>query len=130
MTRYPLLIRQILHYTEPSSERDQVQKSLFLVEKILEQINEAIRFQEGRETLKEISQNLWIGQGRLDLTAPTRYMGVRRLLKEGSLQKAKSGRKLHAFLCSDVLVLTDAGVRTLYRMVGSYSFWLYVHYTN
>ena len=44
-------------------------------------------------------------------------MGPRRLLKQGSLTKAKSGRKLQAFLCSDVLVLTDEGVNNLYRMV-------------
>ncbi len=44
-------------------------------------------------------------------------MGTRRLLKQGLLTKAKSGRKLNAFLCSDILVLTDEGVQTLYRMV-------------
>lgn len=55
---------------------------------------------------------------RLDLTAPTRYMGARHLLKEGILMKAKSGKKLHAFLCSDILVLTDDKVQNLYRMVG------------
>jgi hypothetical protein len=54
---------------------------------------------------------------RLDLTEPTRYMGPRRLLREGIVTKAKSGRKLHVFLCSDILVLTDEGIKTLYRMV-------------
>ena len=44
-------------------------------------------------------------------------MGTRRLLKEGVLIKAKSGRKLNAFLCSDILVLTDESVKNLYRMV-------------
>jgi actin cytoskeleton-regulatory complex protein PAN1 len=105
-----------------------------MAEKILDHINETIRDQEGQETLKEISKHLWIGQGfvlkladlqilpcirRLDLTAPTRNMGARRLLKEGTLLKAKSGRKLHALLCSDILVLTDSTVKNLYRMVGS-----------
>ena len=54
---------------------------------------------------------------RLDLTAPTRYMGSRKLLKEGILLKAKSGRKLRAFLCNDILVLTEATTKSLYRMV-------------
>jgi hypothetical protein len=54
---------------------------------------------------------------RLDLTAPTRYMGHRKLLKEGLLSKAKSGRKLSVFLCNDIIVLTDAASKTLYRMV-------------
>lgn len=31
--------------------------------------------------------------------------------------KAKSGKRLRAFLCSDVLVLTDEGAKALYRMV-------------
>jgi actin cytoskeleton-regulatory complex protein PAN1 len=54
---------------------------------------------------------------RLDLTAPTRNMGPRKLLKEGTLLKSKSGRKLHAYLCSDILVLTDISMKNLYRMV-------------
>jgi hypothetical protein len=56
---------------------------------------------------------------RLDLTAPTRYMGPRKLLKEGTLLKSKSRRRLYAFLCSDILVLTDESMKTLYRMVGN-----------
>ena len=70
------------------------------------------------------SQFLWHGtvrslfmNRRLDLTAPTRYMGPRKLLKEGVLMKAKSGRKLRAFLCSDILVLTEETTKSLYRMV-------------
>jgi hypothetical protein len=34
-----------------------------MAEKLLEHINETIRQQEGHETLKKISQNLWIGTG-------------------------------------------------------------------
>jgi len=44
-------------------------------------------------------------------------MGQRQLLKEGVLYKAKSGRKLRGFLCSDIIVLTDDTAKTLYRMV-------------
>jgi hypothetical protein len=114
-----------------------------MAEKLLEHINETIREQESYETLKNISQNLWIGTGwvfyfffafflllslvltnalddsRLDLTAPTRHMGPRRLLKQGPLMKAKSGKKLRAFLCSDTLVLLDDAQKNLYRMVRS-----------
>ena len=35
--------------------------------------------------------------------------------------KAKSGKRLRALLCSDVLVLTDENVKALYRMVCSCS---------
>lgn len=44
-------------------------------------------------------------------------MGMRKLLREGILVKAKSGRRLRAFLCSDILVLTEESVKALYRMV-------------
>lgn len=116
VTRYPLLIKQILQYTDADGERQAVKTSQGKAEKILEYINETIRDQEGQEKLKMISENLWIGQGRLDLTAPTRHMGPRKLLKEGLLIKSKSGRRINAFLCSDILVLTDEAMKTLYRM--------------
>ncbi|KAF7298359.1 Actin cytoskeleton-regulatory complex protein [Mycena kentingensis (nom. inval.)] len=111
-----LTVIKILNYTEPGEEHKAVKRSITTAERILDHINESIRDQEGAETLKRISQNLWIGQGRLDLTAPMRHMGMRRLVKEGPLVKGKSGRKLHGFLCSDILVLTDASMKTLYRM--------------
>ncbi|KAF8638846.1 hypothetical protein AX17_001904 [Amanita inopinata Kibby_2008] len=116
ITKYPLLIKQIQHYTEAEEEQADIAKSLYTAESLLDRINETIRDQEGREKLRLVSRNLWIGSGRLDLTAPTRHMGPRKLLREGLLVKAKSGRKLHGFLCSDILVLTDASVKTLYRL--------------
>ncbi|KAG2139113.1 uncharacterized protein EDB93DRAFT_707815 [Suillus bovinus] len=142
LTRYPLLIRQILQYTDhPSTtdtsiqnvtngqplaasiqlpgdaeERKNISAALKAAQKILEHVNETIREQEGRERLSEISKDLWIGQGHLDLTAPTRHLGPRKLLKEGVICKAKSGRKLRLFLCSDILVLTHEGGKGLYRV--------------
>ncbi|PIL33059.1 transporter [Ganoderma sinense ZZ0214-1] len=116
ITRYPLLFKQIIHYTEPSEDRSSIERAQQMAQTVLEHINETIRDQEGKERLREISKDLWVGQGRLDLTAPTRYMGPRRLLKEGILMKTKSGRKLRAFLCSDILVLTEDTTKSLYRM--------------
>lgn len=132
-------LEQILHYTEGDEEERAIRKSREVAEKILDHINETIREQEGREKLKSVSETLWIGNAyvaftcenlfhaytrdsRLDLTAPTRHMGARKLLKEGLLIKAKSGRKIFAFLCSDILVLMDEGMKTLYRMVSHYFF--------
>ena len=51
---------------------------------------------------------------RLDLAAPTAYQGPRKLIKEGLVSKAKSGRKLTLVLCNDIIVLIDSG--NLYRM--------------
>ncbi|TDL18518.1 hypothetical protein BD410DRAFT_497704 [Rickenella mellea] len=116
ITRYPLLIKQILTHTEVESDRQHIETALIAVETTLSQINESIRDQEGRARLKMISQDLWIGNGRLDLTAPTRFLGARKLLKEGVLTKSRSGRKLRGVLCNDIFVLTDYAAKSLYRM--------------
>ena len=54
---------QILAHTSAQDEQESIKHALELSVKLLDNINEAIRDQEGRETLKSISQNLWIGQG-------------------------------------------------------------------
>lgn len=114
ITRYPLLIKQILHYSEAADERKLIESSLDISEKLLNHINETIREQEGYERLRQLS-HIWIGEGSDGVTAPTRAMGPRKLLREGMLMKAKSGRRLRGFLCSDVLVLTDERVKALYH---------------
>ena len=101
-----------------AGERESISAALQTAEKTLEDVNETIRDREGRERLGEISRALWIGQGRLDLTAPTRHLGPRRLVKEGVLSKAKSGRKLRVMLCNDILVLLDEAEKGLYRVVS------------
>ncbi|KIK20506.1 hypothetical protein PISMIDRAFT_578842 [Pisolithus microcarpus 441] len=127
LTRHPLLIRQILQYTNPPTptldpsvaprltlslptehaERESIANSLAYAERMLEEVNETIRDREGRERLGEVSEELSIGKDRLDLTLPTHHVGPRRLLKEGVLAKAKSGRKLRVVLCSDILLLLN-----------------------
>jgi hypothetical protein len=118
-----------MQYTDPCSlpsgairgdiaERQSIFAALQTAENILEGVNETIRDREGRERLGEMSRALWIGQGRLDLTAPTRHLGPRKLVKEGVLSKAKSGRKLRVLLCSDILVLVDEADKGLYRVVS------------
>jgi hypothetical protein len=44
--------------------------------------------------------------------------------------KAKSGKGLRLFLCSDVLVLTDENAKSLYRMVRSWLDCLYSDLTQ
>lgn len=63
ITRYPLLIKQILQYTEPDQDKELIERALQTAERILNTINESIREQEGRDRLKTLSQDLWIGQG-------------------------------------------------------------------
>ena len=61
ITRYPLLIRQILQYTSPEQDLPQVQAALNEVEGITAGINEGIRDVEGDERLRVLSEDLWIG---------------------------------------------------------------------
>jgi hypothetical protein len=57
------LIPQILQYTDVPQDRSSIEQALLIAESILGHINESIREQEGRERLKTISQDLWVGQG-------------------------------------------------------------------
>jgi hypothetical protein len=72
ITRYPLLIKQILQYTEPDQDRELTERALHTAERILNTINEAIREQDGRERLRTLSQDLWIGQGCVPRVGYTR----------------------------------------------------------
>jgi len=44
------------------------------------------------------------------------FQGERTILKEGSVTKAKSGRKLQMVCCNDVLLILEDRT-TMYRMV-------------
>ena len=59
---------QIIHYTEPGDDRGLTEQAQKMAERVLQHINETIREQEGKERLKEISQDLWVGQGYVSLS--------------------------------------------------------------
>ncbi|PWN46201.1 Dbl homology domain-containing protein [Ceraceosorus guamensis] len=114
LTRYPLLISQIMRYSDQAAidaaEKDSLHESLRTAESILASTNEAIRTRETRDRLAAISEYLWVGNAaRLDLTKDTRVMGPRQILKEEVLSKHKSGRKLTTLLTSDLLILLQEG---------------------
>ncbi|CAG8433988.1 2566_t:CDS:10 [Diversispora eburnea] len=93
ITRYPLLIRQILHYTSKDNEdHKNLMEALHKAEEILEETNEAAREQENEIKLAEISNM-------------TRLVGKRQFILEGSLKKVKSGRNLYGYLFNDILIL-------------------------
>jgi actin cytoskeleton-regulatory complex protein PAN1 len=52
-----------LQYTGAAQDRSKIEQALNIAETVLNNINETIREQEGRERLKTISQDLWVGQG-------------------------------------------------------------------
>jgi hypothetical protein len=61
ITKYPLLLKQIAHYTEPDQDLHLVHRALGTVEGIVAGINEAVRLAEGEERLRVLSEDLWIG---------------------------------------------------------------------
>lgn len=118
-------------------DQAQVARALEATEAVVTSVNESVRASENLERLRSLSEELWIGgegyvlqaestffcslipfdkDRRLDLTAPTAFMGSRQLIKEATVSKAKSGRRLQIILCNDILVLIES--RNLYRMVS------------
>lgn len=118
VTRYPLLLRQVLNYTRKDQDAAELENALSTAESMVARINERVREAEATERLKTLSDQLWVGgEGRIDLTAPTAYQGPRKIIKEGPVTKAKSGRKLQMVLCNDIVLLIED--ERLYRMVSS-----------
>ncbi len=124
LTRYPLLIGQILRYTEEDHpDRVALGRALEVAERILTGVNEAVRSHEDLEKLLKLSDSLvfpGVKDARLDLAAPTRNLGPRKILKEGKLAKAKSGRKLTGYLFNDLLLFTEDkdGSEVVYKYVS------------
>lgn len=128
ITRYPLLLRQVVHYT-PNNHPDHtsVLKALELTEVAVEKVNEAARETENQAKTIEIIKTVdfegldevrWLfgiqigiklmsEHKKLDLYAPTRHLGRRQFILEGELVKVKNGKKMRAFLFNDLLILTQ-----------------------
>ncbi|KNE65155.1 hypothetical protein AMAG_10808 [Allomyces macrogynus ATCC 38327] len=110
MTRYPLLIKQVLHYTpEAHSDHKDLMAALAAAEANLHAANEAARDDEDRTVFAEIvgKVDLRYGDTVLDLASLTRTVGKRHFILEGELAKAKSGRRLYAYLFNDLILLTE-----------------------
>lgn len=126
LTRYPLLIGNILKYTDPDhNDRPALARALEVAEQILGGVNESVRSHQDLEKLLKLSDALvfpGVKGARLDLAAPTRSQGPRKILKEGKLAKAKSGRKLMGYLFSDLLLFTEerpSGEEVVYKYVSA-----------
>ena len=110
ITRYPLLLKQILHFTlKTHPDQKDLLEALNLSEKLLALVNESAQETENKYKMEEIvgliDESSLIDQGqRVELIGKTRFMGPREFIYEGVLSKAKSGRKLYAFLFNDLLL--------------------------
>lgn len=108
ITRYPLLLKQILHYTPKNhDDHNALISALASIESLAEQSNEAARQNENVEKLKELQQQIDLSDLRneLNLTHTTREFGTRVFLFEGEVSKLRSGKRLHAFLFNDIFLL-------------------------
>ena len=123
LTRYPILLKTVIHYTPKTHEDHEnlVQASIKL-EELVSKTNEAARNESDSIKLTELQGKIDLaGFGEeIKLTSETRSLGPRRFLFDGSLLKAKSGRKLQAFLFNDMLLLTEH-----HSTLGSYEYSVY-----
>ncbi|KAJ3339221.1 Intersectin 1 (SH3 domain protein) [Gonapodya sp. JEL0774] len=140
LTRYPLLLRKVIHYTSKSHpDHDSLLIALNLAEKALEEVNERAKDIDNRRKLEEISgfvdfekaeENLNTKlndvKQRIDLFAPTRLVGKRQFVYEGSLTKAKSNRKLYGYLFNDLLLLVERKSATAISVAkNNFQYWMY-----
>ena len=131
ITRLPLLVGQIKKYSAEndavtnSQEVDDLGAGLAIFEEILRATNDNARRAENRERLLAISQSLALETIGIHLDLNTSRPGTsedeRQYIMEDTLIKAKSGRRLRAYLLSDLLLLAEeeadamTGKRSIYR---------------
>nr|KAJ3421080.1 Intersectin 1 (SH3 domain protein) [Polyrhizophydium stewartii] len=113
ITRYSLLLRQMLHYTpKDHPQHEPTLIALQMSDELLEKLNAATKERQTLIKLREITRTVDLAipeEGfRLELTQQTRMLGRRLFLHEGTLAKNKSGRKLSLFLFNDMLLLVQA----------------------
>ncbi|CAO3592901.1 unnamed protein product [Absidia cylindrospora] len=102
ITRYPLLLRQVLKST-PKRHPDYglVKSALSKASKVLDDVNEETRRFENHQKMGELGRILDMeGFGRLDIRG-------REFVMDGVLYKSKSGRKLQGYLFNDMFLLVE-----------------------
>ncbi|KAJ3138175.1 Intersectin 1 (SH3 domain protein) [Irineochytrium annulatum] len=110
ITRYNLILKQILHYTPPTHpEHASVVRAMEAADRVAQMVNASAREQESRERIEAIVKEVDLEGGsdydRVDLYAPTRWGTRRMFLFESPLAKSKSGRKLQGYMFSDMILL-------------------------
>lgn len=114
ITRYSLLLRQILHYTPKShSDHETTLIALQMSDEFLEKVNRDTLRQQSQLKIQQIVRSVDLevydpqNGNRLDLLSQTKSVGERLYLFEGSLTKNKSGRKVVGYLFNDMLLLCE-----------------------
>ncbi|KAI4874469.1 hypothetical protein NFI96_026243 [Prochilodus magdalenae] len=109
ITRYPLLIRNILENT-PAGHGDHahLREALERAEELCSQVNEGVREKENSDRLEWLQNHVQC-EGVIEhlvFNSLTNCLGPRKLLHSGRVWKTKSSKELWAFLFSDFLLLT------------------------
>ncbi|XP_068201300.1 intersectin-1-like [Palaemon carinicauda] len=109
ITKYPLLLKQLLKYTpEGHPDYHNTEEAFTAATTLCAQVNEAVSQRDNTDKLEWMQRQV-ICEGlneRLVFNSLTNTLGPRKLLHTGVLHKAKSKRELVAFLLSDFLLLT------------------------
>ncbi|KAG7239147.1 hypothetical protein INR49_029898 [Caranx melampygus] len=111
ITRYPLLIKNILEHTpDCHADRGPLKEALERAEELCSQVNEGVREKENSDRLEWIQSHVQC-EGPIEhlvFNSLTNCLGPRKLLHSGRLYKTKSSRELWAFLFNDFLLLTHS----------------------
>ncbi|KAK3925091.1 Intersectin-1 [Frankliniella fusca] len=109
ITKYPLLIKKILHYTtEDHPDYSYMVEALAKAEELCNQVNEGVREKENSDRLEWLQQHVQCDglSEQIEFNSLTNSLGPRKFLHHGVLVKAKSGKELMGFLLNDFLMLT------------------------
>ncbi|XP_048865058.1 intersectin-1 isoform X1 [Brienomyrus brachyistius] len=110
VTRYPLLIRNILENTpESHPDHSHLRQALEKAEELCSQVNEGVREKENSDRLEWIQTHVQCEglSEQLVFNSVTNCLGPRKFLHSGKLYKAKSNKELYGFLFNDFLLLTQ-----------------------
>ncbi|XP_067673962.1 intersectin-1-like isoform X2 [Haliotis asinina] len=109
ITKYPLMIKEILKYTPPEHpDHQNLVDALAKAEELCSQVNEGVREKENSERLEWLQNHVQCDglSERIIFNGVTNCLGRRRLLHSGVLYKTKSNKELLCFLFNDFLLLT------------------------
>ncbi|BEJ13330.1 hypothetical protein CspHIS471_0305040 [Cutaneotrichosporon sp. HIS471] len=109
VARYHLILGYIAEYTPPGQDRDLINEAIALMRDTIVRMDKGFRESQTRERLRELCSNMWVGAERVDLAHLTEYLGQRKVVKEGTVFKARSSQKLKMVLCNDIVFLLTQG---------------------
>ncbi|XP_068136346.1 intersectin-2 isoform X2 [Hyperolius riggenbachi] len=109
ITRYPLIIKNILENTSESHpDHANLKFALERAEELCSQVNEGVREKENSDRLEWIQSHVQC-EGlteQIIFNSLTNCLGPRKILHSGKVYKTKSNKELYGFLFNDFLLLT------------------------